>query len=94
MRDNYCIFGQAKEYLDDIKIDVCYIIIKPKFISESLRTRHMIGEAITIAAILGGCAAAVWYAKSKFQPEIEHNLAKIEAVEVQEFVHKKKDHLQ
>lgn len=80
--------------MDDIKIDICYIIIKPKFISELLQTRRMIGEAITIAAILGGCAAAVWYAKSKFHPEIERNLAKIESVEVQEFVHKKKDHLQ
>lgn len=39
----------------------------------------MIGEAITIAAILGGCAAAVWYAKSKFQPGIERDLARIEA---------------
>lgn len=56
----------------------------------------MFGEAITIAAILAGSAAAAWYAKSKFQPEIERNLAKIEspAVEVQEFVHKKKDHPQ
>jgi hypothetical protein len=39
----------------------------------------MIGEAITIAAIIGGSAAAVWYAKSKFQPGIERDLARIEA---------------
>jgi hypothetical protein len=42
-------------------------------------TRAMIGEAITIAAILGGSAAAVWCAKAKFQPGIERDLAKIEA---------------
>jgi hypothetical protein len=56
----------------------------------------MFEEAITIAAILGGSAAAAWYAKSKFQPEIERNLAKIESqeVKVQEFAHKKKDHSQ
>ena len=41
----------------------------------------MITEAITIAAILGGCAAAAWFAKTKFQPEIERNLAKIEQEE-------------
>jgi hypothetical protein len=41
----------------------------------------MITEAITIAVILGGCAAAALFAKSKFQPEIERNLAKIEAEE-------------
>jgi hypothetical protein len=51
----------------------------------------MLGEAITIAVIIGGCAAAAWYAKNKFQPEIERNLEKLErpAVEMQEFVHKK-----
>jgi hypothetical protein len=54
----------------------------------------MIEEAITIAAVIGAGAAAVWYAKNKFQPEIERNLARIEkpAVEVQELAHKKKDH--
>lgn len=41
----------------------------------------MITEAITIAVILGGCAATALFAKSKFQPEIERNLAKIEAEE-------------
>lgn len=41
----------------------------------------MITEAITIAVILGGCAAAALFAKSKFQPEIERNLAKIEVEE-------------
>jgi hypothetical protein len=38
-------------------------------------------EAITISSILGGSAFAVWFAKSKFQPEIEMNLIKIEAAE-------------
>jgi hypothetical protein len=54
----------------------------------------MIEEAITIVAAIGTSAAAVWYAKNKFQPEIERNLARIErpAVELQEFTHKKKDH--
>jgi hypothetical protein len=54
----------------------------------------MIEEAITIVAVIGASAAAVWYAKNKFQPEIERNLARIEkpAVEVQGFTHKKKDH--
>ncbi|MGI0020977.1 MAG: hypothetical protein ACREAY_10960 [Nitrososphaera sp.] len=54
----------------------------------------MIEEAITIVAVIGVSAAAVWYAKNKFQPEIERNLARIEkpAVEVQELAHKKKDH--
>lgn len=54
----------------------------------------MFEEAITIVAIIGGSAAAAWYAKKKFQPEIERNLAKIEgsALEVQEFVHKKKEY--
>ena len=41
----------------------------------------MINEAITIAFILGGCSAAAWFAKSKFQPEIERNLTRIEAEE-------------
>lgn len=39
----------------------------------------MITEAITIAVILGGCAAAALFAKSKFQPEIEASLARTEA---------------
>jgi len=41
----------------------------------------MITEAISIAVILGGCAAAALFAKSKFQPGIEASLAKIEAEE-------------
>lgn len=41
----------------------------------------MITEAVTISIILGGCAAAAWFAKTKFQPEIEKNLARIEAEE-------------
>lgn len=38
----------------------------------------MIIEAITISAILGGSAIAVWFTKSRFQPEIERSLIKIE----------------
>jgi hypothetical protein len=41
----------------------------------------MIAEAVTIGVILGGCAAAAWFAKIKFQPEIDRSLAKIEAEE-------------
>lgn len=41
----------------------------------------MIVEAVTIGAILAACAAAAWFAKTKFQPEIERNLARIEAEE-------------
>ena len=53
----------------------------------------MLEEVITIVAIIGASAAAVWYAKNKFQPEIERNLARIEkpAAEVQKLAHKKKD---
>jgi hypothetical protein len=51
----------------------------------------MLGEAITIAAIIGGCAAAVWYAKNRFQPEIERNLERLERSEaVEEFVYRKR----
>jgi hypothetical protein len=39
----------------------------------------MLVEAITISAILGGSALAVWFAKSRFQPEIERSLITIEA---------------
>lgn len=38
----------------------------------------MFEEAVTIVAIIGGCAALVWYAKSKFQPGIERNLERLE----------------
>jgi hypothetical protein len=41
----------------------------------------MIIEAITIGSILGASGAVAWLAKVKFQPEIERNLAKIEAEE-------------
>ena len=41
----------------------------------------MITEAVTIGVILGGCAAVAWFAKTKFQPEIERSLARIEAEE-------------
>ncbi|HEX9678240.1 hypothetical protein [Nitrososphaera sp.] len=42
--------------------------------------------------MIGGSPAAAWYAKKKFQPEIERSLEKQErsAVEVQESVHKKR----
>jgi hypothetical protein len=38
----------------------------------------MLIEAITISAILGGSALAVWFVKSRFQPEIERSLIRIE----------------
>lgn len=38
----------------------------------------MIMEAITISSIVGASALAVWFAKARFQPEIERSLAKIE----------------
>ena len=41
----------------------------------------MIIEAVTISVFLGGCAAAAWFAKTKFQPEIEKSLVRIEAEE-------------
>ena len=41
----------------------------------------MITEAITIGAILGASGAVACLPKVKFQPEIERNLAKTEAVE-------------
>jgi hypothetical protein len=40
---------------------------------------NMLIEAITISSIVGVSAFAVWFAKAKFQPEIERNLTKIEA---------------
>ena len=39
----------------------------------------MLMEAITISSILGASAFAVWFAKARFQPEIERSLTKIEA---------------
>lgn len=51
----------------------------------------MLGEAITVAFIIGGCAAAAWYAKNRFQPEIERNLERLERTEaVEEFVYKRR----
>jgi len=41
----------------------------------------MITEALTIGVILAVCAAAAWFAKARFQPEIERNLARLEAEE-------------
>jgi hypothetical protein len=53
----------------------------------------MFEEAITITAIIGGSAAAAWYAKKKFQPEIERNLEKLERQTMTEeaFYKKRKD---
>jgi hypothetical protein len=39
----------------------------------------MIIEAITLSAIIGASAFAVWFARARFQPEIERSLTKIEA---------------
>jgi hypothetical protein len=39
----------------------------------------MLIEAITISAIIGASAFAVWFARARFQPEIERSLTKIEA---------------
>ena len=39
----------------------------------------MLIEAITISGILVGSAFVVWFAKSRFQPEIERSLIRIEA---------------
>lgn len=40
----------------------------------------MIAEAVTIAAILGGSAAVAWFAKTRFQPEIDRSLEKTEEI--------------
>lgn len=45
---------------------------------------NMLMEAITISSIVGVCAFAVWFAKARFQPEIERNLTKIEAAASEE----------
>jgi hypothetical protein len=50
----------------------------------------MITEAVTIGVILGGCAAAAWFAKTKFQPEIDRSLARIEAEGEEEIVARRK----
>jgi hypothetical protein len=39
----------------------------------------MIIEAITVSAIMGASAFAIWYARARFQPEIERSMTKIEA---------------
>ncbi|MDQ3884685.1 MAG: hypothetical protein M3239_04490 [Thermoproteota archaeon] len=36
-------------------------------------------EAITLSAIIGASAFAVWFARARFQPEIERSLTKIES---------------
>jgi hypothetical protein len=35
----------------------------------------MIVEGLTIAGIIGSCGLLAWYAKNKFQPEIEKTIA-------------------
>lgn len=49
----------------------------------------MLEEAITIVAIIGGSAAAAWYAKKKFQPEIERSLEKESPALTKEAVYRK-----
>jgi hypothetical protein len=49
----------------------------------------MIAEAITISAVLGACTAATWFMKTRFQPEIERSLARIEAEEAMVARHSK-----
>jgi hypothetical protein len=44
----------------------------------------MLMEAITIGSIIGASTLAVWFAKARFQPEIERSLAKIEATAPEE----------
>jgi hypothetical protein len=44
----------------------------------------MLMKAITISSIVGPIAFAVWFAKPRFQPEIERNLTKIEAAATEE----------
>jgi hypothetical protein len=34
----------------------------------------MIIEGLTIAGIIGSCGLVAWYAKNKFQPEIERTI--------------------
>ena len=55
------------------------IIIKYGFISGAPQISAMITEAISIALILGACAAAALFAKSRFHSEIERSLARLEA---------------
>jgi hypothetical protein len=44
----------------------------------------MLMEAITIGSIMGASAFAVWFAKSRFQLEIERSLINIEAAAQEE----------
>jgi hypothetical protein len=44
----------------------------------------MLMEAITIGSIMGASAFAVWFAKSRFQLEIEMSLINIEAAAQEE----------
>lgn len=45
---------------------------------------NMLMEAITISSVVGASAFAVWFAKTRFQPEIERGLTKIEAAAPEE----------
>ena len=61
-----------------------YIIIKYEFITSKVMIHDMLMEAITIGSIIGASAFAVWFAKARFQPEIERSLAKMEAAAPEE----------
>lgn len=45
----------------------------------------MLTEALTIAFIIGTCGLIAWFAKNKFQPEIEEELKKREQKVNQQF---------
>jgi hypothetical protein len=50
------------------------------FLKINVRIVNLILEAITISSIIGASTFAVWFAKSRFQPDIETSvLIKIEA---------------
>jgi hypothetical protein len=61
-----------------------YIIIKYGFITSKVIVHNMLMEAITISSILGASALAVWFVRSRFQPEIGRSLTKIEAAAAKE----------
>ena len=45
----------------------------------------MLTEALTIAFIIGSCGIVAWFAKNKFQPEIEEDIKKREQKINQQF---------
>jgi hypothetical protein len=55
------------------------------FLRINVMILNMIIEAITISSIIGASGFAVWFAKSRFQPDIETSLlTKIEAAALPE----------